>query len=543
MKKEAAEQGRLDILSNAVDIPDHAGSEDFTGRDRIMKNVFASWAGHLVFVIAGFVMPRLIDRSVGQAALGVWDFAWSLVSYFGLAGLGIGSSVNRYVAKYRAVGDEKSMCEIVSSAMAVQFATAVLVAILSISLAIALPRIFSGRLGDQIEIARWVVALLGSGLAIQMGFDAFRGVITGCHRWDLHNAINAGSYGVTVIGMIVALSMGGGLKSLGVVNLVSVAVTEILRSRVAHRVCPELKVRISFVNRGDIKKVFKYGGKSVVAGLPPLLLVQGSSLLVASYLGPAALAVFSRPNGLIRSVQTFLNKFAFVLTPTAGSLQSSGQNEEIRRLVTQATLVSVSLALPIVLLLSIQGDLILRIWMGPRYEMGALLTVLAVGYFIPLTQQPAITILSGMNQHGKIGIVGISIATAGIAIGSGLALFYGLGLFHASLLVAIPMAINGVFVAVHVCRKMNIPLGVYVKETFWRPTICCVPFAGCLFIGRLVFTASPALVLGAGCFSGSILLGLLYWRFVLPGEARSRIEDYVKYRGASSSFRGTDFNG
>jgi len=50
-------------------------------------------------------MPRMIDQRLGQELLGVWDFAWSLVHYFEFIQMGLTSSVNRYVAKYRAVGD------------------------------------------------------------------------------------------------------------------------------------------------------------------------------------------------------------------------------------------------------------------------------------------------------------------------------------------------------------------------------------------------------------------------------------------------------
>jgi len=77
---------------------DWAAKEDLTGRHRLVSNVIFNWGGHFVFIIAGFIMPRMIDRRLGQEILGIWDFAWSLVSYFQIVGMGIGSSVNRFVA-------------------------------------------------------------------------------------------------------------------------------------------------------------------------------------------------------------------------------------------------------------------------------------------------------------------------------------------------------------------------------------------------------------------------------------------------------------
>ncbi len=47
---------------------------DVSGRDRMAWNVFTSWAGYIVFIVAGFVLPRFIDRHVSQAGLGVWDY-------------------------------------------------------------------------------------------------------------------------------------------------------------------------------------------------------------------------------------------------------------------------------------------------------------------------------------------------------------------------------------------------------------------------------------------------------------------------------------
>src|SRR5437660_2502691 len=77
-----------------------ASRKDLTGRERLVSNVLFTWAGQMVFFVAGFIMPRMIDHRLGQEVLGVWDFSWSLVSYFRFVELGITSSVNRHVAKY-----------------------------------------------------------------------------------------------------------------------------------------------------------------------------------------------------------------------------------------------------------------------------------------------------------------------------------------------------------------------------------------------------------------------------------------------------------
>src|SRR5262245_12669966 len=64
------------------------GDPDPSGRDRLAWNVLAGWAGYAVEVATGFVLPRMMDHHLGQATLGVWDFAWSCVAYFRFAQVG-----------------------------------------------------------------------------------------------------------------------------------------------------------------------------------------------------------------------------------------------------------------------------------------------------------------------------------------------------------------------------------------------------------------------------------------------------------------------
>ena len=186
---------------------------DASGRDRLAHNVLASWGGHLVFIVAGFAMPRLIDSHLGQASLGIWDFGWSIVSYFVLAQVGVGSSVNRYVAKYRSVHDVESLRRTVSSVNVIQMGATLLVLSITACLTYYLPILFGARLGVETVAARWVIALLGASVATQMAFNVFGGVVTGCHRWDVHNAVNSGAYAVIAAGMAAAPAGGAGRGS------------------------------------------------------------------------------------------------------------------------------------------------------------------------------------------------------------------------------------------------------------------------------------------------------------------------------------------
>jgi O-antigen/teichoic acid export membrane protein len=494
-----------------------------SGRDRFTRNVLASWAGYGVFVIAGFVLPRFIDQRIGQTALGVWDFAWSLISYFSLAQVGIGSSVNAYIARYRAEGDIDGLRRAASSVTCLQLVAALLVLLLTVAATWAVPSLMRDRLGEHVSDARWVVALLGSALAVQMAFDAFNGIITGCHRWDLHNYLNAGAYGVTVVAMIAALLLGGGLRSLALANFCGMTATEFARAWLAHRVCAGLRVRWAYASWRQARQMLAFGGKSFVHTISRLLLYQTNNIVVASCFGPAGLAVYARPSSLVRHAQTFINKFAFILTPTASSLRAGGEHEALARLALQAGRFSAYVAVPMVLTLAILGDPILRLWMGTRYEQGLVLAILAVGHLTAMTQQSLLNILTGINAHGRPGLVNLIAAVCGFGMVLLLVGPLHAGLAGAALAVAVPLTLaNGVYVPIYTCRQLRMPLSRYIRHAWLEPLACVAPFGLCLAAARFCGAQRPwqALMWLAG---GALVLGVIYWQCVLPASMKSRI--------------------
>lgn len=497
---------------------------DPSGRDRLFRNVLSSWAGHLVFMISGFILPRMIDSHTGQSGLGIWDFGWSLVSYFGFVQAGICSSVNRYMAKYRAVNDTQSLRNLMSSVIAVQMIIGTLVAIFCLITIQIMPAILNKQLGSHIQQAQSIVFWLGISLAVQIFFSPFTGVITGCHRWDAHNALSAGFHIGIVLAWIIALSMGKGLRSLGIINLIGVTVTEMARTFLAYRICPELKIRFAYMNFRDAKKIIYFGGKSILTTLSRLLLYQTSSLLVVGYLGPAVLATYSRPNSLINHAMTIVNKFAFVLTPTASYMHALGQKKQLGELLIETTRYGAYIVFPMLTFLIIMGSPLLLFWMGPKYNKGTVLTILAMGHLLPMIQQPAWTILSGMNAHGRIGVANLlaAIVSMGLAI---LALgVFKWGLIGAALAIVLPLSIvYGIYVPLYTCRLLNLSLKRYLLGSTLRPLLLVTPFVACLVLARLIFQDKPIVTLATGGLSGLIVLGLLYWRYVLPEGIKTGI--------------------
>lgn len=498
-------------------------TEDLSGRERMAWNVISGWLGHAVAIVVGFVLPRLIDREIGAEALGIWDLCWSLVNYLSIFVIGSGSSVNRFVAHSRSDNDTHRLARVVSSAFPIQIAAALLILGLTALVVYALPAIYGQALGSEIASTRWVVALLGIGLAAQMGLRPFRGIVTGSHRWDIHNAMQAAESILSAGAMIFALLAGFELVGLAIAYLSVVLTIETTRAAVAFRICGDLKIGRTHWDRSTAVEMLFFDAKTMLSALPRVLVSQTTRLFIVAALGPVALAIIARPMALIEHIRTVVNKFAVVVTPIAASLQGSGRDSEAPDLLVESVHYSAAITLPLLVFMAMYGDHVMLVWMGPRYVDYELLLLLAIGQMLPIMQSPVIRVMMGLNLHGRLSLVNMVLQLGGLCIGLVALHWAGWSLLRAATLVVIPQLLSSVAIPYLACRKLGISTTRYYTQAFGKPVLCALAFAAVLELAQRLVGGDPIRSLVIGGLAGGITIAILYWTLLLSAEGRQRV--------------------
>lgn len=501
---------------------------DDTGHGRLARNLASSWAAQVVLLAVGFIMPRVIDYHVGQRMLGIWDFAWSLVNYLSLTGLGVGSAVNRYVARFRATKEWDFLNRCIASVICIQLCVATVILAATGLLVYLLPKLFSDRLGSDTSMAVWVVGLLGSSLAVTMLFDPARGVITGCHRWDIHNGLNVGTRLFASLGMIGALVAGYGLVGMSVSYFCATAAAEVARFAIARRICSELTLDLRKAQWRNVRELVRFGLKSVIVALPRVLIVQTTSVLLMNAAGPAAVAVLSRPLHLAGHLTIFVDKFAFLLTPTIGAIQGLGRDSELRNLMLQSTRFTVAIAMPLTLILVINGDWVVQLWMGNRYVNHPAIAMLAGGLFLATAQSPVLSVLTGMNMHGRIGLAALAVTAVTMVVGYSLASAVGWSIFMAAAIIGAGLSVgHGIALPWLACRKLQVPYLEYLTFAFLKPTLVCAVFSIVLLAGRTGPTEHELMSVVVSTVAGGAVVAAAYWRYLVPSSVRARIRTRI----------------
>ena len=496
---------------------------DRTGRTRLVSNAVIVWVGQMIYLATGFIMPRMIDKKLGQEVLGIWDFCWSLVAYSRFVDFGIITSVNRYVGRLWAQKDLAGINRVVSSATVALLVTSLLILLGTVAAVIILPYLFADRLVGYVDVAQKSVFCLGLMLSVNSAVGGFNGVLTGCHRWELQTMRNVGWYVISVLGMLLALWLGCGLVALAAITAFCTIMGHLTLVVLAYQACPGLKLRRADVHWGTIKELYAYAGKTLMPTVSEMLLNQTTSLLVIGSLGPAALAIFMRPRSLLRQIDALERKMAMILVPTTSSLEGAGRLDQVEHLMVKSVRYSIYLVLPIVIMLALFGGHLMEFWMGPDYRNWMLVAILGIGFLGTSVQTPVFSLLSGLNEHGTAGVAQLigSVVSAGSVFAT-LKIFHG-GLEWVALAVTLPLlVVNLIYFPMLLCRHLRQNLGTFYRNVAVRPVLYAIPFAVCMGAGRLLF-ASHITQSVFVCFAGVIILVAFYWTNVLPLRLKSAV--------------------
>jgi O-antigen/teichoic acid export membrane protein len=508
-------------MSSPPSIPETEPVSD--GRERFGRNVAFAWGGYMVNVIAGFIVPRMISDHLGQTTLGIWDFAWSFVSYFGLVQLGMGGSISRYVARHRANQDFLGLNRSVSTIAYFLRAVGWLALVLAVISAWCLLPLFGPRLGDELATTRWVFLFLGTEIAIIISLSVYGSVIAGCHRWDLQNTVNAFANGLVAFAMIGVLLLGGGLPALALVHCMIMIGSELVRWSLVKRICPELVIKSHLASWPTFVEQARYSIKSLIPSVADLLSNHALSLLIMAFIGPASLAIFSRARSLMGTLRNLAAKFGMIVVPIASELQARNDQGALRETMLAAPAVISSLMLPFLFAMGIFGNELMRLWMGEAYVFSGMIPILAIGTYVTLVQEPVWSLLSGMNRHGRIAIaklIAACISVALLAVG-----FWGFhwGLLGVALCFALPQVlVDGFITPWYACRVLGVSKRSYLLGTFVRPMLCVSPLAMSLEAGTRLVSEHPvwaAVVFASGC----VVSVLCYLNWLVSAAVKKRV--------------------
>jgi O-antigen/teichoic acid export membrane protein len=441
------------------------------------RSILSNWFGLVVLAASTAFLTPIMIHHLGAVDFGIWVFASSVLDYYGLLDLGMRSAMFRYVALFRGGTVREEVDRTFSSALLLAVVTSSLICILSVGVALLLPRYMSHHSSPASGLS-WLLLLLGISVAVTFPTRMLATYISAHQRWDLYNAAGIANTVTRGVAIIIVLKMGYGMLAVAIATVVVAFLSlgqHILLLVVAD---PQVHVRIRLITIRRIRELFAFSMRSTLVSIGDYLRFYSDSAVIASVLGVGLVTPFNVATRLIECFRSVIIAAGGPVLGTMTQLDGAHREKDLREMLLRSTRLLALLSVLGGVLLLVDGRALLQVWVGKELVSAyPILAVLTLGYIINMAQHPALLVIIAKGKHGPLGWWSIAEGVANI----GLSIIWGMshGLLGIAAATIVPMLVMKIFIQPwYALNAVEMSMWEYLAGGLGRALLVGVLFAG-----------------------------------------------------------------
>jgi O-antigen/teichoic acid export membrane protein len=448
-----------------------------------MASVFANWTALAVSLVVSFFLAPFVVHHLGNIAYGVWILANSSITYMALLDLGMRSAVTHFVAKHEARGEDRESSQAVSFALAFRVLISMVVIVGTLLLAAFVSRVFHIP-PDLVSAARWAIILSGVNLSLGLIFGLFAGVLAALQRFDLTSGITISQTLIGAAGTVWLLRGGHGIISLAALQLAVAAILGLATILICHRVYPQLRVGVRYIDRKIIPELWRYSFYLFVIAAGGQIIYYTDNLVVGAFLSAGAVTLYAIGGRFIDYLGQMGASFAQTFMPMASNLAANDQREQLKRLLIQGTRVVLLVTLPVGWVLLFRGSTFIGLWMGQQYAQpsGRVLRILLLSSLALTGNRVGGNIILGLSKHRLFALWQAGEAIANLVLS--IFLVRKIGIYGVAWGTVLPSLVSQVILwPRHISRHLGVSVWTYFGQCWGRPILASMPFClACIWI-------------------------------------------------------------
>jgi O-antigen/teichoic acid export membrane protein len=279
------------------------------------------------------------------------------------------------------------------------------------------------------------------------------------------------------VGCSLLLYFGFGLKELGAVVVLGQFVGNFLAMLAFRSVFPQMRLSSLYVKFALVREMWSYGVHSFVANVSNLLLNQAAPVMIGHFRMASFVGYYTFPSRLLGYSVEAVTRVGFVTRSNVVEMQAKGDEKAVYSLGIHLNRYCVTLFLPLVIFLLVQGTELLRRWVNAEFAnaCGPLLPVIALTTMFAVAGQfNSTSMLYGLSRHDRMARGLLVEALLGI-LGIWLVL-PRYGILGVAWVVGMLSVLNrGLYVPWLVCHALKSSFLGYMRGIYARPVLTAIP--------------------------------------------------------------------
>lgn len=381
-------------------------------KNELKSGVILSYINLGLGTIIPFIYTPIMLRMLGQAEYGLFSLASSAVSYLSLLSFGFGSTIIRYISKYRAEEDKKSEEKAFGFFLILYCALALLVLLCGTIIANNIEPIFQKGLSvNELKKMKILVMIMTFNSALSFPNSVFSSIVTAHEKYIFRKLVDMLSTVLAPLANLVALYLG--YASVGMATAATVVQFLMLPMNVYYCLKKlQIKPVIAKLPTALIKEMLGFSVFVFIGSIVDMLFWATDKVILGMLSGSVAVAIYNVGGTFNNMVMNLSTSISGVLTPrVTGMVVKDTSKDELTNLFIRVGRLQFIVIALIVSGFTVFGQAFITLWAGKDYYDAYWVAILTMfPLCVPLIQNTGLTIVIAQNKHQFRAVVYLIIA-------------------------------------------------------------------------------------------------------------------------------------
>lgn len=456
-------------------------------KNELKQGIILSYINLGLGTIIPFIYTPIMLRILGQAEYGLFSLASSAVSYLSLLSFGFGSTIIRYISKYRAENDKESEEKVFGFFLVLYCVLALLVLICGVVIAYNVEPIFNkGLTTNELNKMKILVMIMTFNSALSFPISVYSSMVVAHEKYIFRKLIDMFSTVLAPIANLVALYLG--YASVGMATAATIIQFVILPLNVfyCYRII-NIKPIFAKLPKTLIKEMLGFSVFIFIGTLVDMLFWATDKVILGMLAGSVAVAIYNVGSTFNSMVMNLSTSISGVFTPrVTGMVVKDASKEELNSIFIRIGRIQFVIIALIVSGFTVFGPSFIKLWAGPGYSGAYWIAIMTMfPLCIPLIQNMGLTIVIAQNKHQFRSIVYLIIAVANVIM-TYISVPY-FGIYGAAACSCIAYVIGqGIIMNIYYYKVTGLDIPLFWRNIFKMAIVPIIMTGACLFLNNFI---------------------------------------------------------
>lgn len=334
----------------------------------------------IVSLLVGLWLVPFTLKYLTKPEYAIFAIAGDLLSWLGLAGLGVSSVFNSRGAQLMGKGDVEELNIVASTTFFTQLASSVIIILAGVVVTLKPEWLFSKD--ASAEHLQMVVAILVLSFTISFIFQPLNSMLVASKQIHIDNYLKFGLLAINTCLTVFFLTRGMKLLSLAVSNFIGTVIISIITWIRVKKTLGYIRINPGLWRFDRFRFLLKNGIWFSVGGLAGIFILRMDSFLIGQYISLTTVTSFVITNKLYQIADKFHQQFFNTTRPYFAQVYGKGDMTLLSKLHNLSFNLSFTAAFIMFIAVMLVNKWFIGIWVGPDYYLGDTVNMLLCINFI-----------------------------------------------------------------------------------------------------------------------------------------------------------------